>query len=359
MPNLEKIVKFINFGRLRSTLQDISKVLEEPEYLDKKIEHIIKNRYFYLDKKINYEILGILIYLTFSNYFGKVVEYFSLTHPSFRDIKITLPKEFYVNIIRYCLKIKMPVFYYDNFELYVKPIPQLRTRVQELTSGLAATFIFIEGIFRQIEQRAKEEGLAKDEMLDDFVTSMTEDNKIMSTILRRYKTLENKFLSSSKQIQEGKFTQPKLSFDPETLYSELDEEIREYVTTEINDSIFRPFMAVPCLANIIIRSFNPKVELEHYERVVFLSVVQVFFTDEQIHEFFRYAHDYNYERTQKAINYTRNKFPIPNNCKGIIKRGYCPCEEIGCCGTTIYKAFRMPDEVKERIDEFYRENPRV
>jgi hypothetical protein len=333
MPNLEKFIKNIHFGNLRYAIKDINNILKDETYLDKTLTQIVKRRYLYLNKKVDYSILNVLIYFMFSKNFGEVVRYFALTHPSVNQTILDIPEYFYTNIVKFCLKQKIPIIYYKDLRLQV--IPRLTTRFSiELDTGLSSTLLIMENLLNHVRNRAKEEGLDITEHLDDFLMSM-KDNKITDAIVRRYNIIKDKYISESR----SKEVSGKISNKP-----------RSY---GIVPKVFEDLTSVPCLKKIIQRQLNG-VELSHYERVVFLSIVQAFFDNNYIHKFFEYSPDYTYKDTEKYINYTRSSWPIPNNCKGIIKRDLCPCGEKGCCGTTIYAAFIMPSWVREKIEEFYK-----
>jgi DNA primase large subunit len=113
------------------------------------------------------------------------------------------------------------------------------------------------------------------------------------------------------------------------------------------------FYVTPCL-KIIIEKGVKGVNLEHNERLVFLQITKFFLDDKAIHDFFRYQPDYDYSITQRMIEHNRKREYSPTNCDRIIYWGYCPCGgPKGCCGTFIYRAYRFPDEVYDKIKKYY------
>lgn len=333
MPNLEKFIDKIHFGQLKFSIPDIKKILKDNTYLDVVFLKIIKRRYFYLNKKVDYTILNILIYFIFSKNFGEVVRYLSLTHPSLQKVVMNIPKDFYYDIVNFALKEQIPILFYKNYRIEINPILTTNYSI-ELDTGFAATILILKKLLIHIKKRAEEQNVDIKEHIEDFLYSM-KDNNITNTMIGRYNTLKKEYIMKSKAKEyKEKYGEAPRSYG--------------IIPKTIDD-----LTIIPCMKNIIQRQYK-NIEISHWERVVFLSIAQVFLTDEQIHEFFKYNPDYSYKDTQYYINYTRSNWDIPNNCKGIIKRDLCTCGgPPGCCGTTVYKAFRLPTDIIERVSEYY------
>jgi len=381
MPNMELLIKEINFTILRDKMSSLDKQIQNNEFekIDKSISELVRGRFLYISKTLHYDRLVLLLQLLFSSYFGRVVEYLANTHPSLNPVTVAPRYRHYFYVTRYCLVAGLPVTYYNDNKLYISPVSikksdkNINETVFDMSTGLSSAFLLLKIIYEKVIKRTKERSRNKseyEERMRDFFNEFNDDNELTRNLIKRFKIVERRVMQQQKSKSRFKKQAPQFhervkSFEEMSSYMTLEDEKKKYIHDEINNSILRGYVGAPCLARIIIRMIDPEIEVGHFERVVLLSVLQAFHDNSEIHAIFKkYLQDYDEKRTNYFLNYSRERFSIPNNCTGVIKKDLCVCqlspEEYdgrvvkGCCGTTVYREIpELPDEIKKKLDELF------
>jgi hypothetical protein len=189
------------------------------------------------------------------------------------------------------------------------------------------------------EEKQKRINEIKREIVVGFYEAI-QDDYTHKQIIKKYTKAREKEMFKRKKIREKELR-------------ELKPYHKAIIPTTLAD-----FSVVPCLKEVIERGLAG-INLRHEERLIFLYIAKWFLDDNQLQNFYSSQPDYDSRFTQYMIDHNRSRGYMPVNCLSIINDRVCTCgtseQDVGCCGTTIYRSFIFPQEVYDRVKAYHGE----
>jgi hypothetical protein len=308
------------------------------------IQNFINGEYLVIKNKIDWDLLKLIINIAFSHRVGDVFDYLAVTYPSNDIIETNFPGRLYPSLIKYIRSRSDPIRIFYKKSTRISIIPK-----SPMEKGVSSTLLLLDVIKNKAIQFKRRVGFKKEksyELTRDFYREVINDtthNLLLYDYIQAVKdTMEKK--REHERMEEKDIEEMHYRPNPKAI-----------IPKELKN-----LGIVPCLKGII-NDVITNHYVNHEKRLVFQSIAQYFFTDKYLHEhFYKYLEDYDFVKTQTAIEYikgekgTRNYPLFPYNCEKIIEKARaCPCgksaADKGCCGRTIYSSFRFPEEMYERF----------